>query len=114
MKEVKAYVRVSRVEYIIRRLEETGVKDMTVIRVDAFAALADEGVDEAHLVRKYPEKYSAIAKIEIVCRDDQVKPILAVIRECGHTGQPGDGRIFVYDVQNAINIRTGEEGEKAL
>lgn len=114
MKEIKAYVRPAFLDSIIERLEEKGAKDITVIRVDALGALADQEYDRRHIIRKYADKYFTIAKVEIVCRDDQAKNFMQIIREHGHTGERGDGRVFITNVEDAVNITTGREGEAAL
>lgn len=114
MKEIKAYVRPNFLDGTIEALEEAGARDMTVIRVDAIGALADYEQDRWHVLRKYSSKYSALAKIELVCRDDEAAQFVEVIREHCHTGERGDGRIFVSDIASVVNIRTGKTGEKAL
>jgi nitrogen regulatory protein P-II 1 len=114
MKEIKAYIRPTFLDSIIERLEEKGAKDITVIRVDALGALADREFDRWHFVRKHAEKYFTIAKLEIVCRDDQAKEFMQTIKEYGHTSERGDGRIFITNVEDAANITTGREGEAAL
>ena len=114
MKEIKAYVRPAFLNSMIERLEEKGAKDITVIRVDALGAMSDYESDRGHFVRKYAEKYSRIAKVEIVCRDDQAKEFMHTIKEYGHTGERGDGRVFITNVEHAANITTGQEGEAAL
>lgn len=114
MKEIKAYIRPNFLNSTIHALEEAGVRDITIIRVDALGTLADYEQDRWHVLRRYSAKYSAVAKIEIVCRDEEVRGLVEVIRTRGHTGEHGDGRIFVTEVSMAVNIRTGEEGEGAL
>ena len=114
MKEIKAYVRPDRLAGIVTRLEEEGARDLTVTRVDAIGVLADADKDRLRIFRNYAEKYSDIAKIEIVCADAEADRFVSVLREASYTGERGDGRIFVLNVERAINIRTGDEGEKAL
>jgi nitrogen regulatory protein P-II 1 len=114
MKEIKAYIRPQFINSLVERLEESGAKDMTVIRLDALGALADSEFSRWHIIRRYAEKYSQLLKIEIVCHDREAPGFVEIIRETAHTGRKGDGRIFVSDVEQAVNIRTGEEGEKAL
>lgn len=114
MKEVKAYVRPEQLSNVVSRLEQEGAQDLTVTRVDAIGALADVEKDRLRLCRSYSEKYSDIAKIEIVCTDAEVDRFVEVLREASYTGERGDGRIFVLNVERAVNIRTGMEGEKAL
>jgi len=118
MKEIKAYVRPETLGTLVKRLEGAGAKDMTVIRVDALAALADwragiEG-DFWQGTGKFDGKYSKIAKLDIVCRDADVSRFLETIRTSCCTGQKGDGRIFVSNVEWAVNIRTGQQDEEAL
>ena len=114
MKEIKAYVRPILLDGTISRLEEAGVRDITVIRVDALGVLADSEMDRRHMFRKYNEKYSSVAKLEIVCQDGDAKRFVGIIRESAHTGDRGDGRVFVSNVEYAVSIRTGNENEEAL
>lgn len=114
MKELKAYIRPTFLNGVVEELEKSGARDLTVIRVDALGALADSEFDRWHIVRKYDEKYFRVAKLEIVCKDDEVEPFLEIIRRHGHTGEKGDGRIFVTPVEQGVNIRTGARGEDAL
>ena len=114
MKEIKAYIRPDRLEGIIARLEAEGARDLTVTRVDAIGALADGEKDRLRLIRSYNERYSDIAKIELVCADPEVDRFVGVLKELSGTGERGDGRIFVLNVERSVNIRTGQEGERAL
>jgi len=114
MKEIKAYIRPTYIDSTIENLEREGVRDITVIRVDAIGALADYDDNRRHLVRKYAEKYSNIAKLEIVCQDDEAERFMRIIQKHAYFGEPGDGRIFLSPVLRAINIRTGAEDEEAL
>ena len=114
MKEIKAYIRPNFLESVIKHLEEAGASDITVLRVDALGALADQEDDRKHIIRKYNEKYSKIAKIEIVCRDDEAENFMKIIQKHAYFGEPGDGRIFLSPILRAIHIRTGEQDEEAL
>ncbi len=53
-------------------------------------------------------------KIEIICADEMVAEIVEEIKQNAHTGRKGDGKIFVYDVEKAVSIRTGETGNQAI
>jgi nitrogen regulatory protein PII len=114
VKEIKAYMRFEFLGSTIEQLEDAGARDITVIRADAVGPMADHEMDRWHVLRKYQERYSTIAKLEIVCRDDEATQFVEIIRQHGHTGESGDGRIFVSPVEQAVNIRTGAEGEDAL
>lgn len=114
MKEIKAYIRPDALEPVIRELEKAGAKDMTVIRVDAIGGMSDGEADRQHYFRKYYAKYSAVSKLEIVCRDAEAAGFVEIIRSLARTGDPGDGRIFVNEVTDAVNVRSGARGEAAL
>ena len=114
MKEIKAYVRPELLETILGRLEEAGAKDITVDRVDAVGEMADHEKDRSHFWRKYKEKYSNIAKLEIVCQDVEAGGYMRIIQEAGHLGESGDGRIFLGNIEEAVNSRSGVSGKAAL
>ena len=114
MKELKAYVRLVGIDHLIEALEEAGAKDITVTRVDALGDLADFEFDRWHIIRRYSETYFKVAKIEIACTNEQAKTFMRIIKEKAHTGERGDGRVFITNIENAVNIRTGQEGNAAL
>jgi nitrogen regulatory protein P-II 1 len=114
MKEVKAYVRADKLQEILRALQDEGARGMTVIRVDAIGAMADPVANRQRFIRKFSEAYSSIAKIEIVCGDEEADRRVQVVKKHGWTGFPGDGRIFVSSIERCVNIRTGTAGDEAL
>ncbi|GAB4243460.1 MAG: P-II family nitrogen regulator [Acidobacteriota bacterium] len=59
-------------------------------------------------------EYAKKAKLEIVVPDHLVEEVIRIIREKAHTGNPGDGKIFVEPVEDVVKVRTGERGEKAV
>jgi len=113
MKEIKAYIRCAKVDEVISALKETGVENMTVIDV---MALGKGMFDPEHY--KYSiecvEKYSKVAKIEIISNDNDSDKIVEVIRSSAYSGERGDGLIIVSQIDRAIKIRSGEEGTKAV
>lgn len=112
MKEIKAYVRIRIVEQVVRALEEAGYHNLTIIDVSGLGRLADS--KETKYSIKFVEKYSKVAKIELVCREVDVDTLLQVIQKTACTHQPGDGIMFVSPVERAMKIRTCEEGEQIL
>ena len=114
MKQIKAFMRRELLGSTINELQINGARDITVTHVDAIGNLSDFEMDRWHILRRYQETYSTIAKLEIVCRDDEARTFVDVIKEHGHTGERGDGRVFVMPVELTANITTGEEGEDAL
>jgi len=112
MKEIKAYVRVAALNEVVRALEREGFRSMTIIDVSALGGLADP--KESTYSLEFVEKYSKMAKIEFVCKDNDAEKAVAIIAKRGCTHQHGDGIVFVSDIERAVKIRTGEEGEDVL
>ena len=112
MKEIKAYVRRSKMDDVVHGLKAIGVKAMSVIPVEGIGALADPEASELSL--SYITNYSMVYKLEIVCRADDATLIVNTLRELAHTGSRGDGVIFISDIERAVKIRSGEEGEFTL
>lgn len=113
MKEIKAYIRCSKAEEVIQALEERGIKGITLIDVMGMGnRLADN--HESKYSISCVEKYSKVAKLEIVCPDQKLHEILEIIRKEAYTGLKGDGIIYVTPVEMAVNIRTGAIGEEGL
>ena len=95
-----------------RALEELGVTGMTVTNVFGY------GVQKGHeaTFRGLPIEARLLPKlkVEVVVADIPVDAVLDGVRKALYTGSIGDGKIFVYDVENAVKIRTGEQGREAL
>lgn len=112
MKEIKAFVRRSKMDDVVHGLKRIGVKALSVIPVEGIGALADPKVSELSL--NYITNYSMIYKLEIVCRASDAGLIVKTLREIAHTGAKGDGVVFVSTIERAVKIRSGEEGEFTL
>jgi len=112
MKEIKAYIRTRKAEEVIHALEEAGVPGFTAVEVKAIGRAVEPEREKISV--EYAERVSPITKLEVVCRDEDVQRLVDIIREKAYTGHRGDGIIFVSDVNNAVKIRTGEQGERAL
>ncbi len=113
MKEVKAFIRSAKAESVLQALEDLGVADITLIDV---MGLGHHLVDpeQSRYSIDIVKRYSDIAKIEIVCKAEDVDRIVQTIRDTAYTGMPGDGLVFVTNVEQVIKIRTGEVGKEAL
>ena len=107
MKEIKAYIRHDKVEQVIEKLEEAGVKGMTILDANALAEWADP--DAFSFSIEYVEKYSKVVKLELVCQAKQADNIVSIIQKNATTHKRGDGWIFVAPIEKAIRIRSGEE-----
>ncbi len=112
IREIKAFVRQACVEPVISSLTALGIGSISIISVDGVGGLSDPR--SGKLSVKYPIRYSKIAKIELVCRADDVDEIVNCIRKSACTNTSGDGMIYVTDVDRIIKIRSGDEGTSAL
>ncbi|MEX2400517.1 MAG: P-II family nitrogen regulator [Rhodothermales bacterium] len=112
MKEIKAYVRCEKVDEVIDALERVGIEGITVIDVMGLGVLADPHSSKYSM--ECVERYSKIAKLEVVARNEDVHRIVETVRESAYTGTRGDGLIFVTAVEMAVKVRTGAVGEAGL
>ena len=112
MKKVEAVVRHFKLEDVKNALTERGIHGMTVTEVRGFGR--QKGHTEIYRGTEYAVDFVPKVKIEVVCSDSNLQSVIDMIVKTALTGQIGDGKIFVSDLDNAIRIRTGEQGEDAL
>ncbi|MEO8497159.1 MAG: P-II family nitrogen regulator [Planctomycetota bacterium] len=112
MKKVEAIVRHFKLEDVKNALTEHGIHGMTVTEVRGFGR--QKGHTEMYRGTEYTVDFVPKVKIEVVCSDASLQTVLDTILQAAQTGQIGDGKIFVTELQNSIRIRTGETGEEAL
>lgn len=112
MKEIKAFIRREKAQYVLESLEKMGINGYTLSDVMGHGQLADPTQSQYSI--EYVERFSKISKLELVCRDDQEDAIVDCIRRCAYTGLPGDGIIYVTRIERAIKIRNGAENEAAI
>lgn len=110
MKEIKAFIRPNKVNDIVHHLKDAGFENMTISSAEGTGKLQDEA---AFVSQKFSVTDSEIAKLEIVAEDEDVDTICAIICEYGCTLNPGDGLIYVSDVEKVYRVKTGlGNGEK--
>ena len=113
MKEVKAIIQPFKLSAVTRALQEIpGFPGMTVFDCRGFGK--EKGKDGPHRVVEDLIDYIPKVKIEIMLKDDLVDKVVETITGVAHTGNPGDGKIFVYDIEKAVRIKTFQTGEEAL
>ncbi|MFH1008219.1 MAG: P-II family nitrogen regulator [Candidatus Latescibacterota bacterium] len=112
MKEIKSYIRVFKVNAVIRALEGIGAPRLTAIDVRALGNEVDE--EAFHVSMEYGTTYTAMVKLEVICADSEASKIVDTIRQVAHTGGKGDGVIAISEVGRLVGIRTGKEDEEAL
>ena len=112
MKKLECIVKPFKLEEVKEALSELGIMGMTVSEVKGFGR--QKGHTELYRGSEYTVDFLPKVKLEIVLPDDLVEKAVEIVVKAAKTGNIGDGKIFVYPIQEAIRIRTGETGEKAL
>ena len=112
MKKVEAIVRHFKLEDVKNALSEQGVHGMTITEVRGFGR--QKGHTEMYRGTEYAVDFVPKVKIEVVCSDGNLESVVDTVMRTSQTGQIGDGKIFVSNLEEIIRIRTGEKGDDAL
>lgn len=112
MKKIEAIIKPFKLDDVRESLSDIGITGMTVTEVRGFGR--QKGHTELYRGAEYMIDFLPKVKVEIIVSDDLVQQCLDTIIETAQTGKIGDGKIFVYDVERVIRIRTGEENEDAI
>ena len=112
MKKVEAIIKPFKLDDVREALSDLGITGMTVTEVRGFGR--QKGHTELYRGAEYMVDFLPKVKMEIVVPDDLLEPCLDAIIETAQTGKIGDGKIFVYEVERVVRIRTGEENEDAI
>ena len=112
MKLVTAIIKPFKLDDVREALSEIGVQGVTVTEVKGFGR--QKGHTELYRGAEYVVDFLPKVKLEVAINDDLAERVIEAISKAANTGKIGDGKIFVYDLQQAIRIRTGESGPEAL
>jgi nitrogen regulatory protein PII len=112
MRKVEAIIKPFKLDEVKEALQAVGVQGMTVSEVKGFGR--QKGHTELYRGAEYVVDFLPKIKLEIACSDDMVDKIVQAIVQAANTGRIGDGKIFVYPLQDVIRIRTGESGPEAV
>jgi Nitrogen regulatory protein PII len=112
MKKIEAIIKPFKVDEVKKALNEAGVTGMTVSEVKGFGR--QKGHSEVYRGAEYVVDFIPKVKIEAAVNDELVPAVVEGILTAARTGKIGDGKIFVYDLEEVIRIRTGERGKEAL
>jgi nitrogen regulatory protein P-II 1 len=112
MKKVDAIIKPFKLDDVREALSAVGITGLTVNEVKGFGR--QKGHTELYRGAEYVVDFLPKVKIELVVRDDQVEACIDAITRAARTGKIGDGKIFVSSVEQAVRIRTGEEGDAAV
>ena len=112
MKKIEAIIKPHKLEDAKAAVTHAGVQGMSVSEVRGFGR--QKGHKEQFRGTEYTIDFVPKLKIEIVVADSAVDAVVQAICRASRTGEIGDGKIFVYALESAIRIRTGEKGESAI
>ena len=112
MKKIEAIIKPFKLDEVKEALHEVGIQGITVTEVKGFGR--QKGHTELYRGAEYVVDFLPKVKLEAAIGDDIVEGALEAIENSARTGKIGDGKIFVYDLEQVVRIRTGETGKDAL
>ena len=112
MKKIEAIIKPFKLDDVKERVFEAGARGMTVSEVKGFGRTG--GKKEVYRGSAYVVDFVPKVRIQCVVDDELVRPVVDAIVAAARTGQIGDGKIFISNVEDVIRIRTGESGKDAI
>jgi len=112
MKLISAIIKPFKLDEVREAISEIGVEGLTVSEVKGFGR--QKGHTELYRGAEYQVDFLPKVKLEIAVKDDVVERLVETISKAAYTGKIGDGKIFVYNLEQAMRIRTSETGDEAL
>jgi len=105
MKEIKAFVKLNRIQRVIEALSENGFKSMTLSQAEGTGAFKTKGAKPS---LDFHVTDSPVVKLELVCQNEEARSAIDIILDNGKTPDPGDGIIYLSAIEDAFQIKTGE------
>jgi len=112
MKKIQAIIKPSRIEAVKEALHKVGVHGMTVWEVKGFGR--QRGHKEIYRGSEREVDFVPKTAVEVVVRDGMVEDVIDAVMRAARTGNIGDGKIFVGEMEDVVRIRTGERGDAAV
>ena len=112
MKKIEAIIKPFKLNDVKTALNEIGIQGMTVVEVKGFGR--QKGHTEIYRGSEYTVDFLPKVKIEMILADATVAAAVDAIVKAAKTGKIGDGKVFIFPVDDAVRIRTEERGEKAI
>ena len=112
MKKVEAIIKPFKLDDVVEALSEIGVEGVSVSEIRGFGR--QKGRAEIYKGAEYVVDFLPKTKIEIVVNDDLCDAAVEAIAKAARTGKIGDGKIFVFNVESVLRVRTGDKDESAL
>ena len=112
MKKIEAIIKPFKLDDVKEALQKLGTSGLTVTEAKGFGK--QKGHTELYRGAEYVVDFLPKVKIELIIEDDLLEDAVGAIKESAYTGRIGDGKIFIYSLDDAIRIRTGERGSEAI
>ena len=112
MKKIEAIIKPFKLDEVREALSEIGVMGMTATEVKGFGR--QKGHTELYRGAEYIVDFLPKVKLDLLVSDKMADKVVDTIVKIAHTGKIGDGKIFILTVEDAVRIRTGERGDKAI
>ena len=112
MEKIEAIIRPHKIDEVQEALSEAGFAGLTVSEVRGYGR--QKGHKEVYRGTEYNINFVPKIKIELICPNAKTEAAVDIIIKTAKTDQVGDGKIFIYDLKDAIRIRTGESGDSAM
>jgi nitrogen regulatory protein PII len=112
MKKIEAIIKPFKLDDVKEALNEIGIQGMTILEVKGYGR--QKGHKEIYRGAEYVVDFIPKIKIEIVVDASRADEVVRKIQDAANTGKIGDGKIFVFPVEQAIRVRTGEKGKDAI
>ena len=112
MRKIEAIIKPFKLDEVKDKLNEIGIQGITVSEVKGFGR--QKGHTELYRGAEYVVDFLPKIKLEIVISDELTDRVVEAIVSSAQTGRIGDGKIFVFPIEEVVRIRTGEKGEDAL
>jgi nitrogen regulatory protein P-II 2 len=112
MKKVEAIIKPFKLDEVKEALQEAGIQGLTVTEIKGFGR--QKGHTELYRGAEYVVDFLPKVKIEAAVRTELLDQVIEAIEKSASTGKIGDGKIFVFELEHVIRIRTGESGADAL
>tara|TARA_B100000674_G_C37917044_1_gene951491 strand:- start:1333 stop:1671 length:339 start_codon:yes stop_codon:yes gene_type:complete len=112
MKKIEAIIKPFKLDDVREALSSIGINGLTVSEVKGFGR--QKGHTELYRGAEYVVDFLPKLKLEIVVSDEQLEECIEVVSNAARTGKIGDGKIFVYPIEQVVRIRTSEQGDEAI
>jgi nitrogen regulatory protein P-II 1 len=112
MKKIEAVIRSTKINDVCAALDKVGHPGIMITEIDGHGK--QKGLEQEFRGKKYRVEFITKAKVEIIVKDEELEKTVNAIREAALTGKVGDGKIFIYPVDDVVRIRTNEKGDLAV